>query len=128
MRRITKSAWILSGSVCIALGMMGVLLPILPATPFFLLAAFCYGRGSQRFYDWLVYRSWAGGIIRNYRSGRGIPLKLMVVTLLILWLTIGSSVGCVALPWWLDVILLCVAVGVTIHLLMMKSVPLAHSD
>jgi len=107
--------WVLGGTVCVALGILGIFLPILPTTPFLLLAAYCYTRGSDRFYNWLLNRSWFGGYIQNYREGRGIPLKQKLLTIVVLWLTIGFAIGIIATTWWLKALLLVVAVGVTIH-------------
>ena len=121
MKKINNSAWILGGTVCVALGLLGVLLPILPTTPFLLLAAFCYARGSKRIYHWLVYQSWAGATIQNYQSGHGIPPKQKAFTIALLWLTIGSTIGFVTLAWWLKFVLVVVASGVTIHLARMKT-------
>ena len=121
MKLISKSLWIFSGTICVGLGVLGVFLPVLPATPFLLLAAFCYGRGSNRFHHWLVNRSWLGRYIRNYQAGRGIPLKQKMLTIGFLWVTILSTIGLVALAWWLKVMLVVLATGVTIHLLRMKT-------
>jgi uncharacterized membrane protein YbaN (DUF454 family) len=121
MEQIFRRVWIFVGTVCVGLGVLGVLLPVLPTTPFILLAAFCYGRGSKRFHHWLVYRSWAGSYIRNYESGRGIPLKQKALTLILLWLTIGSTIGLVALAWWLKGGMVVVAICVTIHLVRMRT-------
>jgi uncharacterized membrane protein YbaN (DUF454 family) len=116
-----KSFWIIGGSVCLSLGILGIFLPILPTTPFLLLAAYCYGRGSDRFYNWLLNRSWFGSYIRNYQEGRGIPLNQKLLTFVLLWLTIGFTIGFVATTWWLKALLLVVAVGVTIHVSKIKT-------
>jgi uncharacterized membrane protein YbaN (DUF454 family) len=121
MKQSSKSVWIFSGTVCVGLGMLCVFLPVLPTTPFLLLAAFCYGRGSKRFYHWSVYRSWIGSYIRNYQSGLGIPLKQKALTILLLWMTIGSTIGFVVLGWWLKAAMVIMAIGVTIHLVRMKT-------
>ncbi len=116
-----KYMWIIGGTVCVGFGILGIFLPVLPTTPFLLLAAFCYGRGSMRFYHWLVNRSRLGDYIRSYREGRGIPLKQKVMTIALLWLTIGFSIGFVVTTWWVKAILVVVAVGVTIHLSKIKT-------
>jgi uncharacterized membrane protein YbaN (DUF454 family) len=121
MEQFKKSVWIFSGTVCVGLGVLGAFLPVLPTTPFLLLAAFCYGRGSLRFYQWLVYHSWVGSYIRNYLSGRGISLKQKALTTLLLWLTIGSTIGLVDLVWWLRAALVVVAISVPIHLVRIKT-------
>ena len=116
MTGLMKSLWLIGGTACLGLGIAGIFLPILPTTPFLLLAAFCYGRGSRRFYDWLVQRSALGGYIRPYLEGRGIPLSQKVWTLVFLWLSIGLSIAFVVDAWSLRALLLVIAVGVTIHL------------
>jgi hypothetical protein len=85
------------------------------------LAAVCYSNSSKRFYHWLLNNRLFGNYIRNYRAGLGIPLKQKIFTLLLLWLTIGYTVGFVVSLVWLRILLAGIAVGVTIHLLMMKT-------
>ena len=60
---------------------------------------------------------WCGEYIRNYREGRGIPLKQKVLAVLLLWLTIGYAAWFVVSLWWVKLILFGIAVGVTIHLI-----------
>ncbi len=95
--------------------------PLLPTTPLLLLAAICYARSSPRFYNWLMTNRWCGEYIRNYRAGRGIPRKQKVLTILLLWLTIGYAVWFVVSLWWVRLILGGIAVGVTLHLIMIKT-------
>jgi len=116
-----KHIWVAAGTISLGMGILGVFFPILPTTPFFLLAAFCYARGSQRFYHWLLYRSWAGAYIRSYREGRGIPLVQKVLTLTLLWLSIGYAIVFVAETWWLRLLLGGILVGVTAHLVRVKT-------
>jgi uncharacterized membrane protein YbaN (DUF454 family) len=96
-------------------------LPILPTTPFLLLAAVCYARSSKRFYDGLLTNRWCGEYIRNYREGRGIPRQQKAVTITLLWLTIGATAGLAVSLWWMRLFLIGIAVGVTIHLLRIKT-------
>jgi len=121
-----KSIWVICGTICVGLAFLGIFLPILPTTPFLLLAAFCYGRGSEVFYHWLVDRSWVGGYIRNYREGRGIKIWHKVMTIALLWLTIGFAIRSEATIWWLKIILGIVAIGVTTHLILIKTWRRAH--
>lgn len=105
------------GTLCVALGAIGVVLPVLPTTPFLLLAAACYARSSERFYVWLMTNRWCGAYIRNYREGRGIPLRQKVLTLALLWTTIGASACFAVSNGWVRLLLLAIAAGVTLHLL-----------
>ena len=116
-----RALLIILGTLCLALGVLGMFLPVLPTTPFLLLAATCYARSSERFYHWLMTNRWFGEYIKNYREGRGIPLKQKVVTILLLWLTIGSTAWLAISQWWVRLILLGIAVGVTIHLAKVKT-------
>lgn len=121
MSRIGRVLWISAGTLFVGLGVVGIFVPILPTTPFLLLAAFCYGRSSQRFLRWLLTNRWFGDYIRNYREGKGLPLREKVLTLTALWLTIGVSIVYVASQWWLRLALAAIALGVTIHLLWIKT-------
>jgi len=123
---VSRFLWIGAGTVCVALGLVGILLPVLPTTPFLLLAAVCYGRSSSRFLHWLLTNRWFGAYIQNYREGRGLPQREKVLTILGLWLTIGVSVVYVVSQWWLRLVLIAVALGVTIHLLRIKTARLEH--
>ena len=116
-----KSFWIFIGTLSLGLGVLGLFLPVLPTTPFLLLAAFSYGRGSERFYNWLLNRSWAGNYIRSYREGRGIPRKQKLLTIALLWVTIGITIGFAVTTWWLKIILAGVCIGVTAHLVRIKT-------
>ena len=121
MKRLTRTLLIAGGTLCVALAVLGLFLPVLPTTPFLLLAAVCYARSSERFYHWLMTNRWFGAYIRNYREGRGIPLWHKVAAISLLWLTIGYA-ACVVVPqWWVKGILLGIAVAVTVHLLKTKT-------
>ena len=112
---------IASGTFFVALGVLGLFLPVLPTTPFLLLAAVCYARSSERFYHWLLTNRWCGEYIRNYREGNGIPRRQKVLTLLLLWLAIGYTAWFVVSLWWVKLILVGIAVGVTVHLARIKT-------
>ena len=104
-----------------ALGIIGIIVPILPTTPFLLLAAACYIRSSQRFYDWLLNNRFLGLYIKNYIQGKGIPLRVKVFTVILLWMTIGLSMWFAAQGVVIRVILTLVAVGVTTHIVRIKT-------
>ena len=71
------------GSLFVGLGVMGMFLPLLPTTPFLLLAAACYARGSKRIHAWLLNHPWFGETIRRYQGGHGIPRKARNKTILL---------------------------------------------
>ena len=86
-----RTLLILGGHVSLVLGIIGILVPLLPTTPFLLLAAACYIRGSESLYNWLINHRVFGAYIRNYREGRGTSLKLKVVLIALIWITIPLS-------------------------------------
>ena len=105
-----------AGTLFLVLGILGVFLPILPTTPFLLLAAACYARGSTRFYDWLLSNRYLGEYIRNYRERRGIPLRSKVIGLSVLWAAIAYSALIAVDILFVRIVLVLIAIGVTIHL------------
>ncbi|MBU8935018.1 MAG: YbaN family protein [candidate division Zixibacteria bacterium] len=110
-----------AGFVSVGLGAVGVFVPLLPTTPFLLLAAACFIRGSDSYYQWLINHKWLGAYIRNYREHKAITLQAKTISLASLWLVIGYSATYVASSWWLRGFLGIVAVGVTVHLLHLKT-------
>jgi len=95
--------WLLLGLVSIALGMAGVFLPLLPTTPFLLLAAFCFARSSPRLHDWLVSHRHFGPLIDNWRRHGSIDRRTKRVALVVIAATLALSVGLDVAPWILVV-------------------------
>ena len=118
---LLKGLLVAVGVIAVGLGTVGVFVPLLPTTPFLLLAAACFIRSSDRLYAWLMHHKWFGSYIRNYREHRAITLRAKVFTLILLWAAIGYSALAVASTWWLRALLAAIAVGVTIHLLHLKT-------
>jgi uncharacterized membrane protein YbaN (DUF454 family) len=112
-----RHVYVAAGTVCLGLGILGIVLPLLPTTPLLLLAAACYARGSERFYHWLLNHRWFGPHIRNYRDGAGIPLRAKVTAVTLVWATILLAVVfAVELPW-VRVLLIAIAAGISAYLL-----------
>ena len=107
----------IAGTLSLVIGGIGIILPLLPTTPFLLLAAVCYAKSSKRWYRWLIYNRWFGEFIRNWHEGRGIPMKTKALSILFLILTIGYCAVFVV-PFFIGkVALIIVAVCVSVHIL-----------
>lgn len=115
--------WIFAalGCISVGLGILGIFLPLLPTTPFLLLAAALFVRSSPRLYNWLINHRWFGRYIRNYREHRAIPLQAKIVLLVFMWGTIGYAALRVVTAWWLRALLGVIAIGVTVHILHLKT-------
>ena len=109
------------GVLSVGLGTVGILVPLLPTTPFFLLAAACFVRSSDRLYRWLITQRILGPYIRNYREHRAVTWQAKAVTLVLLWAVIGYSAFGVVRLQALRIVLLLVAVAVTAHVLSLKT-------
>ena len=123
-RKIVRMLWFIAGTICVVLGAIGILLPILPTTPFLLAAAACYYKSSERMHRWLLNNKLFGKYIRNYTEGKGLPMKTKITALSLLWITIIFSTVFVlnrllsaflVLP--MQLIMVAVAVAVSIHIL-----------
>ena len=95
-----KSLLAVLGVVSLSLGVAGIFLPLLPTTPFLLLAAWVFVRSSPRLYAWLINHPHLGVYIRNFRENHAIPLRVKVVSVSLAWLTIGFCIVAVVVPWW----------------------------
>ncbi len=67
--------WGMAGAVCLIAGIVGIFLPLLPTTPFVLLAAFCFSRSSTRCEQWLSSHRVFGPMVRDWRRNHAIPLR-----------------------------------------------------
>ena len=106
------------GCAAFVLGVVGIFVPLLPTTPFLLLAAALWVRSSPRLYEWLLAHRCFGGYIRNFRENRAIPLRVKVVSVSLVWLTIGFCiVAVVGQWWWAQAALALLAAAITWHIL-----------
>jgi len=80
------------GTLFVIIGIIGIFLPILPTTPFMLLAAACYAKSSSRFYNWIMNNRIFGPIIREWREHRSIPRKAKTIAMLLIVFTFGTSI------------------------------------
>ena len=107
---------ITAGTLSVGVGVVGIFLPILPTTPFLLVAAACYVRSSNRLYRWLLRNRVTSNYIASYRAGKGIPARAKASSICVLWLTLAASAFMVQI-WWIWLILSAVAVAVPLRIL-----------
>jgi uncharacterized membrane protein YbaN (DUF454 family) len=117
---VKKILFVLAGILSVVTGTIGAFVPLLPTVPFLLLAAFFFAKSSPRLYNWLHTNRWFGKILRDYKEGKGMPRSAKIFSILLMWLVVGYSLYTIESPAG-KVIMLVVGIGVTIHLLMLKS-------
>jgi uncharacterized membrane protein YbaN (DUF454 family) len=116
-----KAILIILGSVSLVLGIIGIFVPLLPTTPFLLLSAAAYCKSSERLYNRLLNHKYLGPYIRNFRENKAIPLRAKILSIMLLWGTIGYCILFMNLPVWVRVVLGCIAIGVAWHILSFKT-------
>lgn len=115
--RIRRSLWFAAGWVAVALGSIGIVVPLLPTTVFFIVAAACFAKSSPRFERWVLELPRVGPLVRDYRAGLGMPRRakvwaiavMLVVASLSVFLTLdrplvaGAVVALIAVGIWVIV-------------------------
>jgi uncharacterized membrane protein YbaN (DUF454 family) len=111
----------LAGWFFVFLAFIGILLPLVPTTPFLLLAAACFYRSSGKFYKWIMQNKLFGHYLQDYKAGRGIPPHVKVTALLFTWTSTLVS-AFFFLPWlWLRILVIGISIAITVHLAMVKT-------
>jgi uncharacterized protein len=72
--------WIGAGFFFVALGFIGAFVPVMPSTVFFIIAAWCFARGSERWLNWLLALPTVGPLVRDYRDGKGMPARAKLIS------------------------------------------------
>jgi uncharacterized membrane protein YbaN (DUF454 family) len=103
------------GTLFLVIGAIGIIVPLLPTTPLLLLSAACYYKGSRKMHHWMLNNKWFGTYLKNYREGRGIPLRTKVFIIALLWITIIYSAFLVSILT-VQIILFVIAVVVSAHI------------
>lgn len=120
-QKFKEAFLIFAGVLFVGLGILGIFLPLLPTTVFFLLAAVCFAHSSKKMYDWLLTNKWFGSYIKNYREKKGVSLNVKILSVSVLWITILLSVILAVENIYIRIGLLIIAFAVTIHILTLKT-------
>ncbi len=118
---MARWTFITAGIVLVGIGVLGIFLPLLPTTIFFILAAWCFARSSEKYYVWLHTNRFFGKYLSNYRSGKGMTVRSKIFTTAFLWAGIISSAVFFTQNLYVRILLIAIAVGVTWHLLAIKT-------
>lgn len=119
--KLYRYFYLISGILLVAIGVIGIFLPVLPTTIFLILASACFVKSSPKANEWLRNHKILGMYIKNYQDKSGLTVKAKVINISLLWIMILFSALYFTNEFYIRIILLMIAVGVTIHLLMIKT-------
>jgi uncharacterized membrane protein YbaN (DUF454 family) len=105
----------------VGIGILGIFLPLLPTTIFLILASACFMKSSPRANEWLKSNKYLGPYVKNYQEKTGLTINLKIINIIILWISISISAFYLTEELYLRLILAAIAVGVTIHLILIKT-------
>ncbi len=89
---LVRFLWVGLGCLFVGLGAIGAVVPGMPTTVFLVLAAACFIRSSQKLYDWLISNKTFGPYLKDYREGKGIPLRAKVLALSLIVIFVSFAV------------------------------------
>ena len=121
LSNINKPVWNILGSIFAGIGIIGIFIPLLPTTPFLLISAYCFNRGSDKMRQMFENNKLISSYIKNYREKKGMPLRAKINSIFILWFTIGVSIYLVEIDY-VRILLVLVIIGVTIHILRIPTI------
>lgn len=114
--KIKHKIYVISATACVGLGLAGAFLPLLPTTPFLLLAIFLYMRSSKEGVKMILRNRYLAPYVKSYFSKKGIPAPVLARALLLMWLTMGSCIIWATGNLYIRLMLAAIAAGVSIHL------------
>lgn len=109
------------GIMFLVIGITGIILPLLPTTPFLLLATACFAKSSPTLHDRLINNRVFGKYIRNYQENKGIPLRVKITSLFFLWLSVGFTLYFILENNYVRTVVIAILIGITVHILRMKT-------
>jgi len=112
-----RMAYLAAGHVLVGLGLVGFILPVMPGVVFLIGAAACYARGSERFYHWLLAHKWLGPPVRDWHEHRAMTIRAKVISITMVLLGVGASIGFFVQLQWLRILLAVTGVAVTMLIL-----------
>ncbi len=126
---IRKRFYFISGVLLVIISAIGIVLPVLPTTIFLILASACFIKSSPKAHQWLKKHKLFGQYIKNYEDKTGLTIKSKIFNILFLWVMILISIIFFTDEIIIKIILLSIAVGVTIHILLIKTrIPELHQN
>jgi uncharacterized protein len=118
---VIRYAYLVSGFLLVAIGIIGIFLPLLPTTIFLILASACFVKSSPKANEWLRNNKFLGPYLKNYQNKTGLTIKSKIFTIIFLWLSIGISAFYLTNEFYIRMLLLVIGAGVSTHIIYIKT-------
>ena len=118
---VIRYAYLVSGFLLVAIGIIGIFLPLLPTTIFLILASACFVKSSPKANEWLKNNKFLGPYLKNYQNKTGLTIKSKIFSIIFLWLSIGISAFYLTNEFYIRMLLLAIGAGVSIHIIYIKT-------
>lgn len=118
---ISRVLFFTLGLTFLGIGAIGIVLPVLPTTPFVIVSALCFGKSSERFERWISNNRYFGSYIGNYKTRKGVPLDVKIKSIIFLWVMLLVSIFFFISNIYIQILLMVVGVGVTAHIWMLNT-------
>ena len=122
-----RHVYFAGGILCLILGFIGVFLPLLPTTPFILLAAFCFSKSSERIHRWLLQHPRFGPLIRDWQEHRVIRPRAKLLASTMIGVTLGATLWATNFSTFVELIVMATGLGVIVLICSFRSQPLPRS-
>jgi uncharacterized protein len=116
--RLVRGLLLVAGVIALAVGIVGIFLPLLPTAPLVILAAACFARAYRPFHEWLLAHRWFGPMLREWYHHRSVPYRAKVFGLIAMLIGFGGSIVLFVRPAWLQV--LCAVIALTLAALLYR--------
>jgi uncharacterized membrane protein YbaN (DUF454 family) len=113
---MARAGWVIVGHLSLAVGLIGIPLPVLPTTPFLLASLYCYARGSQRCHDWLKRNRFLSPFLLGEA---GVPMKFKFIMAGFVWLACAFSLLFFARELWQQAVLILVGLAMTVYIVLL---------
>ena len=107
--RMLRGLLLVAGVLAFTAGIVGVFLPLIPATPLLILAAACFARAYRPFHEWMLAHRWFGPMLREWYHHRSLPYWTKLLALVTMLISFGTSIVLFVQPLWLQLVLAAVA-------------------
>lgn len=118
---ITRTLWIIMGFIFVGIGIIGYITPLMPGLVFFLIATFCFAKGSRKFLRMIITNKYVGQQILDFKKGKGMTVKTKIIAIVMMFVSMFISAFYIVDIYWVKWAICITAVGVMIIILMQKT-------